>query len=888
MRNKIKSSFTLLLCVGILSILACNISTLEEEEPTIQVLAPLQGSTFGVHDTIIVHFLAEADSTIARVEMTLDGVVIAAQEGGPSPYEGVFSWSAPQAGSYNLILTAFNSADSVSPPAGVSIIVEGAVEEKNVPVEQDVPDESDDSEIEQAEPTEQVAQQSVVPSEIMQPLAPFYLTDGGYFDFDHTSGIHGGAVFFEQPDPALPEINFWNDRIMIYELGFIALWGDTQPTFDDCRSAALSGSEIPTQNLPVGTTVCFQTDRGNFGFFTVQDRYLDQYGDLVMGFDYVLWDAAGIETPVDQALQTISGATYPQGIKGKDLDYYRNIRVVDLTFEAVSDTLIHVIPAAGAQLAVWGPEIPTYQDCTDLALGSQPVPVELEQSPEVTPVREALFYCYRTDEGRLGRLFIKSVYLGWLSAPSPYGDPWASADFRIVYEGEGILVEYYADTWALPDEPPTGLIPQRAAAAALSGRLVMPFATKVDFDLGTTLVDPRSISEFELLANESTGLAQLVPWYETILQAPWGETTPGYADCQAANLTNDAIPLQNGQFVCFQTSTGRIGYYLVNGFYFDAEVYLYNSAEFYADLSYTLWMMDGQMMAVHEPVHVLGAAQEWLQSGSYDLDMELGAFTEDLTFEVIGADQVQFAPAPGVGLAYWGLTLPTSQDCSTLSLTSETKTVVVSDTQNYDIPGFQKLNIPAFFCYQTDEGRWGRLEFEGIYENQDNGQIHLMIMAETWHSDGDSFGTVMSGSESVVGEPVEDSASEMVPDEQGVIKSGQIRLPNVSAYDFVSEVIDQKAFSYGDLILENNPDNLEGCFVSLYEPGGTMLGPYPDDLTSIDVGQLGGFTTGCLPMEIDGVYILIRGTKPGDYVVFRVTAFDAEGVTLEYIVGVYP
>lgn len=892
-------SILAILIVLILTILACSLPSQSGNEITISVLSPLQGATFGVGETIEVRFRAEADATITRVEMTLDGNLIATQDGGPTPFEGSFSWVASEAGSYNLILTAYDAADEASSPAGVTIIVEAEQEDEVSAVESDEPDqpEADAEQTEQLEPADQpdqadqadqAAQQPVDTSEILQPLAPFYLTDGGYFDFDHASGINGAAVIFEQPDPALPEINFWNDRISIYELGFIALWGDSLPTFEDCRAAALSGSEIPTKNLPVGTMVCFQTDQGSFGYFTVQDRYLDQYGDLVLGFDYILWDANGRELPVERALQTISGTTYPQGVKGKDLDFYRNVRLVDLTFEVVSDTRINIVPATGSQLAAWGPDIPTYPDCAALTLGTQPVPIELEQVPDIAPVKESTFLCFRTDEGRLGRLFIKWVYLGYFSAPLPYGDPWASADFRIVYEGgDGILVEYYADTWALADAVPSGLIPQRAAATpeSYSGRLVIPFKSTVDFDLGTTLVDPRSIPDLEYLANEDTGQAHLAPWHDTILQASWGATAPSYEECQSANLTNTPMLLENGQFVCFQASTGRSGFYQINDFYFDADAFIDGSTEFFVDLSYTLWAVDSGMVVVHQPVHVLKYAEEWLMPGSYDLDMEMGDIMEDITFGVDSPDQVQIAPAPGVGLAYWGLTMPNYQDCVSLSLGSESLSVAVSVIQNYDIPGFKKLSIPAFFCYQTDEGRLGRLEFEGLYDNPDNGQIHLIISAESWHIAADTFSPSVSPSDTALSQSTEDDSTEFAPDEQGVIKSGEVRLPNVVAYDFVSENIETDRFDVGDLVLEYNPENLEGCFLPIAELGATILGPIPDDLSSIDVQQVAGFTGGCIPIELNYVYVFMRGQPPGVYIIFRVTAFDENGVTLEYIVG---
>ena len=130
MQRKQKHSILALLISLILMILACGLPSQSGAGLSISVLAPLQVSTFGVGETIEVHFRAEGDSTIARVDMSLDGALIATQEGGPSPYEGSFMWTPSEAGTYNLILTAYDDSNTASAPAGVSVIVEGAVVEE--------------------------------------------------------------------------------------------------------------------------------------------------------------------------------------------------------------------------------------------------------------------------------------------------------------------------------------------------------------------------------------------------------------------------------------------------------------------------------------------------------------------------------------------------------------------------------------------------------------------------------------------------------------------------------------------------------------------------------------------------------------------------------------
>jgi hypothetical protein len=49
-------------------------------------------------------------------------------------------------------------------------------------------------------------------------------------------------------------------------------WGSGVPTFEDCKSAALSGAEISLADLPVGTWVCYRTNEGRYGRFEVEGK----------------------------------------------------------------------------------------------------------------------------------------------------------------------------------------------------------------------------------------------------------------------------------------------------------------------------------------------------------------------------------------------------------------------------------------------------------------------------------------------------------------------------------------------------------------------------------------------------------------------------------------
>lgn len=48
-------------------------------------------------------------------------------------------------------------------------------------------------------------------------------------------------------------------------------WGNSPPTFNDCKGAALSGSAISFADIPVGTYVCYKTNQGRYGRVQIED-----------------------------------------------------------------------------------------------------------------------------------------------------------------------------------------------------------------------------------------------------------------------------------------------------------------------------------------------------------------------------------------------------------------------------------------------------------------------------------------------------------------------------------------------------------------------------------------------------------------------------------------
>jgi len=90
-------------------------------------------------------------------------------------------------------------------------------------------------------------------------------------------------------------------------------------------------------------------------------------------------------------------------------------------------------------------------------------------------------------------------------------------------------------------------------------------------------------------------------------------------------------------------------------------------------------------------------------------------------------------------------------------------------------------------------------------------------------------------------------------------------------------------FSAGDVGLEFDPNNLNGCFISVSQEGG-ILGEISGHLAGIGEVEPDCTSNGCLPIQVNTVYLMQRWQAPGMVVLFRVTAFDADGVSLEYII----
>jgi hypothetical protein len=96
-------------------------------KPTVQVLAPPNGSQIAVGQVVEVQFRAEDAKAVAWVTMEVDGANVATLQSpvaeGQTPLEGILRWPPSKAGTFNLVLTANNVAGQYSDPAAVTIQV---------------------------------------------------------------------------------------------------------------------------------------------------------------------------------------------------------------------------------------------------------------------------------------------------------------------------------------------------------------------------------------------------------------------------------------------------------------------------------------------------------------------------------------------------------------------------------------------------------------------------------------------------------------------------------------------------------------------------------------------------------------------------------------------
>jgi hypothetical protein len=135
MKRNYLVSIILPLSALLVATLACG--TDKANPPTVTVVAPPNGAQVAVGQTVEVQFRAEGDDPVSWVQMTVNGDVVATQQSplpeGQTPLEGILRWTPNAAGTFNLILTAHDTASQESAPAAVSITVTEAAADAPTP-----------------------------------------------------------------------------------------------------------------------------------------------------------------------------------------------------------------------------------------------------------------------------------------------------------------------------------------------------------------------------------------------------------------------------------------------------------------------------------------------------------------------------------------------------------------------------------------------------------------------------------------------------------------------------------------------------------------------------------------------------------------------------------
>jgi len=390
-------------CVILVSaILACQLPGSAEELPTIAVVSPPQGTQINLGETLEVVYHAEDAQGVTRVDMSLDGNLITYQEApvphGQTPLDGILRWTPEAAGTFNLLLVAYNTADMASAPAGVSITV---LDVETQP-EPDAAAEPTATESPTPEPT---TPPEPTPTEAPQGEATAHLPFYQLFDFDQGTRLSAFEAF---PDFFLG-INDNGDYQIEADTGYVdvvshvVIWGNEEPSYQDCSASSLgTGPIVLDHNTPSGTYFCMQTGEGHYGYMRLDGLLVDpEQGDRALDVTYVIWSDNGTERITPPSLHTYALTNVDDGA-GHDLDFRTNTQTEDLSFTIVGDE-VEIAPLGSASLALWGTSFPTKADCEAYSLKSQPIRVsKSDESGEN-------YFCFKTDQGRIGRLQFSGV-----------------------------------------------------------------------------------------------------------------------------------------------------------------------------------------------------------------------------------------------------------------------------------------------------------------------------------------------------------------------------------------------------------------------------------------------------------------------------------------------
>lgn len=266
-----------------------------------------------------------------------------------------------------------------------------------------------------------------------------------------------------------------------------------------------------------------------------------------------------------------------------------------------------------------------------------------------------------------------------------------------------------------------------------------------DLEAGSNISIPIGILEIEeedpegenaevLLIDENTPSADIifgidVQEKEIVLQATnpevvllQNEGDVGFESClkmiaEAENSEAYSVDdIRNGDTYCILTGEGNTGMIQIEENFSNPE------ADFTPSLAitYSLWRENGDL---YPNQAALLAIRSTIQQTTTDLDFAVNDRMQDLELLFPNEEQVQFVPLGSARLAYWGNdSIPRVEDCSSLSLGN--------DPLNFGL----NPQKPVFLCYQTNEGRLGRMAYQGfeILVEEEISLNDINLAAETW------------------------------------------------------------------------------------------------------------------------------------------------------------
>jgi hypothetical protein len=270
--------------------------------------------------------------------------------------------------------------------------------------------------------------------------------------------------------------------------------------------------------------------------------------------------------------------------------------------------------------------------------------------------------------------------------------------------------------------------------------LNLPLETSFDFDAGsgfTHILDKTREEKGEVLSitpptrdiyygtQEIEGQEEYALYPEAFsFLTMWGKSSPTLKECLEITKQNEPIllsELEPGQYLCLQTSSANTGFIFLEDIFEDPQ----NNWAPTLAISYSLWDPATGAEIKNMPIQALHSAV--ISALGLDLDYYGNHRYTDITFALPNKEQVQILPVQTTRLSFWGTaTIPTYQDCAALTMSTEAITVE------------RHPNRPIFVCFQTEEGRLGRLVFYSVIDDPDallelkTEEPLFMIDSDTW------------------------------------------------------------------------------------------------------------------------------------------------------------